>query len=88
MSWVVDDVNATLFESSNLLFGTTLSTGDDGTCVAHSSSWRSSLSGNESENRKVPVVVVSEPFSSFFFSLSTDLTDHDDTFGFRVVHES
>ena len=74
-------------ECCDLLGGSTLASSNDGTSVAHTAAWRGSLSGNEADNRKVAVVVSTEPLSSLFFSLTTDLTDHDDTFGLGIVNE-
>lgn len=80
-------MDAGSLECCDLLGGSTLTSSNDGTSVAHTAAWRSSLSSNEADNRKVAVVVSTEPLSSLFFSLTTDLTDHDDTFSLGVVNE-
>ena len=81
---VVHDMNASLLEGSDLVESATLATGDDSTSVTHSSAWRSGLASDERNNREVPLVVLREPFCGFFFGLTTDLTDHNDTVSFGV----
>ena len=74
-------------EGSDLVGGTTLSSGDDCTGVTHATAWRGSLSSDEADNRQVAVVVCAKPVCGLFLGLSADLTNHDDTLGLRIVNE-
>ena len=76
------------FEVSDLGLGVSLTSRDDGSSVTHSSSWRGSLSSDETNNRKVPLVVSAQPVSSILFSFSSDLTNHYNTVSLGVIHET
>jgi len=56
--------------------------------MAHSSSWGCSLSGNKTDNWEVSFIMGTEPLGSLFLCLSTDLTNHNNSFGLWVVNES
>ncbi|KAH3659667.1 hypothetical protein OGATHE_005712 [Ogataea polymorpha] len=77
-------------QSLDLGLGSTLAARDQSTGVAHSSSWRSSNTGNEGDNGLWNVsgeVVLFEVLGSLFLGLSADFTDQNDTFCFWVVQE-
>ena len=82
---VTHNVDSCVFKGSNLVSSASLATGDDCTGVTHTTAWRGSLASDEADNGQVTVVVGTEPLSSFLLGLATDLTDHDDSFGFRIV---
>lgn len=84
---VSHDVDASSLECRNFVSGAALATSDNGTGVAHATAWRRGLSGNEADSWQVAMVVLTEPVGGFFLCLSTDLTDHNDTFGLRVIHK-
>ena len=56
--------------------------------MSHSSAGRSSTTSNESDNGLVGVSVLLQPLSSLLLSSSTDLSDHHDTLGLRIVGEA
>ena len=85
---VVNNSDTVSFESSDLGLGISLSSRDDGTSVTHSSAGRGSLSSNERNDREVSMVVSGKPFSSLFFSFSTDFSNHDNSFGLWIVNEA
>ena len=74
-------------KSSDLVSSATLSSSNDSTSVAHTSSWGSCLSGNEADDGQLTVVMGTKPLSGFFFGLTSDFTDHDNTFGLGIVNE-
>lgn len=78
---------AGVLERRDLALGTTLTTGDDGASVAHSSTGRRGDAGDEGDNRLVLGVVVLQELGGVLLSGPSDLTDHDDTVGLRVVEE-
>ena len=57
----------------------------DGTSVPHSTSWRRSGSGDETDNGFGHVLF--GPCTSFFFSGAADFTDHDDGVGVGIFIE-
>ncbi|KAH3669268.1 hypothetical protein OGAPHI_001389 [Ogataea philodendri] len=68
----------------------TLTTGNQSTGVAHSSSWWSSDTGNEGGNGLRHVsgeVVLLEEVGSLFLGLSSDFSNHNDTLGVRVIQK-
>mmetsp|Transcript_22665 Transcript_22665/g.65266 ORF Transcript_22665/g.65266 Transcript_22665/m.65266 type:complete len:351 (-) Transcript_22665:195-1247(-) len=75
-------------QRGELIRGTALSTGDDGTGVAHSPSGRSRHAGNETNNRLVGVAVLLQPLRGILLGRTTDFADHDDTLRLRVVGET
>jgi len=56
--------------------------------VAHSAAGGSGLSSNKANNGQVSGVVLGQPCSSLFFSLTSDFTNHNNTFGLGVNDES
>jgi hypothetical protein len=56
--------------------------------VTHSSSWRSGLTSDKTDNWEVSWVVSRKPFSGLFLGFSTDFSNEDDTFGFWVRDEA
>jgi hypothetical protein len=56
--------------------------------VAHTTAGRRSLPSDEADNWQVSGVVSLEPSSSFFFSLSTNLSNHNNALGLGVNHKS
>lgn len=80
-------MDASGLERGDLVSGTTLASSNDCTSVAHATAWWGSLSSNEAHSGKVAVVVLAKPFGSFFFGLSADLANHDDTLGLGIVNE-
>jgi len=87
LGWVAHDMNASGLESSDLLSSSTLTTSNDGTGVAHTAAWGRGLASDEADNGQVAVVVRTKPLSGFLLGLTTDLTNHDDTFGFGIIDE-
>mmetsp|Transcript_24059 Transcript_24059/g.67777 ORF Transcript_24059/g.67777 Transcript_24059/m.67777 type:complete len:251 (+) Transcript_24059:301-1053(+) len=71
-----------------LLGGTSYSSGDDGTGMAHAASRRCGHSSDETNDWLVGVSVLLEPFGGFLFGGSANLSDHDDALRLRVVGES
>ena len=84
---VANDVDASGLERGDLVGGTTLTTSNDGTGVTHATSWRGSLASDETDCGQATVVVGLEPCSGLFLGLTSDLTDHDDSFGLGIVNE-
>ena len=72
----------------DLGLGGSLSSGDDGTSMTHSTARRSSTTSNETDDRLLRITVLLQPFSGVFFGSTTDFTDHDDTLGFGIVGEA
>src|SRR5690554_8084271 len=71
-----------IFQGGKLLVCGALATGDDGACVAHTLARRCSNTGNVG-NHRLGYVLLDER-SRFFLGSTTDFTDHDDGFGFRI----
>src|SRR6185312_111583 len=65
--------------------GSIVRTADDRTRMTHAPSRRRCLPGDEPYHR-LPVVVA-DPARGFGLHTSTDLTDHDDPFRTRIVHQ-
>merc|ERR1719452_119351 len=82
--------NIGLLKSFNLGTSSTLSTGDDGTSVSHSSARGSGHSGNKGDNWLSiwSRVVLNQIISCLLLGLATDFSNHDDTGGFGVVDEN
>jgi hypothetical protein len=85
------DGNTSGLKSRDLGAGTTLTTGDDGSSVAHSSSGRSRHTGNEGADGLGDLsglVVLLEEVSGLLLGGTSNLTDHDDTVGVLVLEEN
>mmetsp|Transcript_70042 Transcript_70042/g.200741 ORF Transcript_70042/g.200741 Transcript_70042/m.200741 type:complete len:230 (-) Transcript_70042:437-1126(-) len=82
------DVDAGRLQRLDLVLGTALAACDDGARVAHASAWRRGDAGDEGDHRLVGLVVGLQPLGSVLLGASANLTDHDDTFCRRVVHEA
>ena len=63
-------------------FRSIFSSADDGTGVTHASTRRSGSTGDKSSDRFLAVRF--DPASGFDFSTTTDFTNHDNRFGFRI----
>src|SRR5690606_28759222 len=78
-------LHASVFQCGELLVGRTLASGEDRTSVPHALACRSSNTCDVGHNRLGHIGL--DVGGSFFFSATTDLADHDDRFGLRVVLE-
>src|SRR5436189_4992016 len=58
----------------------------NGTCVTHTTSCRSCLTSDEPNNRLF-ISGSLDPACGLCFQSTTNLTDHNDSFSFRIVHE-
>ena len=72
-------------ESSHLLRGSSLSSGNDRAGMSHPSSWRSSLPGNEADDGFADVLF--DEFGSLLLGIAADLTDHHDAFSLGILFE-
>lgn len=84
------DGNTSGLKSRDLGAGTTLTTGNDGSGVAHSSAGRSRDSGNEGADGLGDLsglVVLLEEVGGLLLGGTSNLTDHDDTVGVLVLEE-
>lgn len=88
LRWVVNNFNSVGLKACNLRLSVSLSTGNNGTSVAHSSSWWCGLTSNKANNWEVAFIIGAEPLGGLLFGFSTDLTNHYNSFGFWVVNES
>ena len=79
--------DACFFKSFYFAHCITLTLLDNCTCVAHSSLWGSCQPCNEADNWFFICIVFLKPVSCHLFSLTTDLTDHDNTLCFWVNNE-
>jgi len=86
--WIIYDLDSVGLETCDFTLGISLSSGNDSTSVTHSSSWGSSLTGDETNNRKTSLIVLRKPLGCLFFSFSTDFTNHDYTFSLWVDNET
>ena len=84
---VPHDLDAVALEAGDLRCSIALATSNNGAGVAHPAAGRCSLSGNETHDGQIPVIMGRQPLGSFLFSTSADLTNHDDALRLRVVHE-
>lgn len=87
LGWVDNNLDAVGLEAGNLRLGISLTSTDDGSGVTHSSSWWRCLTSDKTHDWEVSLIVSREPLSSLLLGLSSDLTDHDDTFGLWVDNE-
>ena len=84
---VAHDMDTSGLKRSNLLGCAALTSSDDGAGMAHAAArWRS-LASDEADGRQIAMVVIAKPRSSFFFSLTSDLADHDDTLSLGIVNK-
>lgn len=81
------DNDTGILESGDLGVGTTLTTADDGTGVAHTATGGSGDTGNEGNGGLVVDVVGLEELGGVLLSGTTDFTDHDDTVSLGVLEE-
>mmetsp|Transcript_29276 Transcript_29276/g.45495 ORF Transcript_29276/g.45495 Transcript_29276/m.45495 type:complete len:281 (-) Transcript_29276:169-1011(-) len=56
--------------------------------MPHPSSWRSRHPSNKAHHRFVRISVLLEPLRSFFLRSSSNLTNHDDALGLRIIREA
>ena len=78
-------MNPTFAENGFFSFGSVGFPSDDGTGMAHGTSFGGCGAGDKAYNRFCAVFF--DPVCGIGFHISADLTDHYDAFGFRVVHE-
>lgn len=76
-----------ILEGCNLGVCAALTSADDGTSVAHSSTWWSTDTGNEADSRLVGPVLALQESGSVFLSATADLTDHDDSVSLLILEE-
>lgn len=81
------DNDTGILESGDLGVGTTLTTADDSTGVAHTAAGGSGDTGDEGNGGLVVDVVGLEELGGILLGGTTDLTDHDDTVGLGVLEE-
>ena len=75
-------------EGGDLAVCATFAAGDDGTGVTHAPAGRSGDTSDEGDNGLLLLPVgLLEELSGILLGGTTDLTDHDDTFGLRVLEE-
>lgn len=79
--------NTSILESRDLGVGTSLTTADDGTSVAHTAARWSTDTSDEADGRLVVLVVLLEELGGILLSAATNLTNHDDTIGLLVLKE-
>ena len=72
-------------ESSHLLRGSSLSSGNDRAGMSHPSSWRCGLPGNEADDGFTDVLF--HEFGCLFLGIAADLSDHHDPFRLGVLFE-
>merc|ERR1719232_937519 len=79
--------NVYLFKSSNLGLGSSFSAGNNGSSVTHSSSGRSGNTSNKGHDGFGirSRIILRQIFGGLFFGLTSNFTDHDDTFGVGIV---
>ncbi|SPO56510.1 exported protein of unknown function [Pseudomonas sp. JV551A1] len=78
-------LHTSVLQGGELLVRSALAAGDDGASVAHALARRCGNTGDVGNDRLGDVGL--DVGSSFFFSRTADLTDHDDRFGLRVFLE-
>lgn len=79
--------NTGILQGGNLRVGTTLTTADDGTSMAHTAARGSADTSDEANSRLVVLVVGLEELGGVLLSTTTNLTNHDDTLGLGVLKE-
>lgn len=89
LSWGLRDDDASSLQSRNLLLRTTLAAGDDCASVAHPAPGRGGQPSNEGHDRLAvwSRVVLRKVGRGLLLSVTTDLANHDDALGGRVVEE-
>ena len=80
---ILSDMDTSSLERCNLLSSSPLTTTDDRTGVTHTFTWRSSGTGNETDNRLGDVLF--SPCSSILFRGTSNLTDHDNRHRLCIV---
>src|SRR6266853_1471141 len=68
-----------------LVLGCTLTAADDCACMTHAASRRSSLAGDETDDRLLHVGL--DPFGGALFGAAADFADHNDGVGVRIIVE-
>lgn len=81
------DNDTGILQSGDLGVGTSLTTADDGTSVAHTAARGSRNTGDEGNGGLVVDVVGLEVLGGVLLGGTTDLTDHDNTVGLGVLEE-
>ena len=79
------DRNPHRIQRSDLFYRSPLAAGNDGAGMPHALSWRCHAAGDEGSDRLLHIVM--DPFRSLFLRRTTDLADHEDRLGIRVVIE-
>src|SRR5690606_32027140 len=79
-------VDSTLFHDAFFGFSCVISSTYNCTCMSHCSTFRRCFTSDKSNNWFF-ISVFFNPSSSISLQLSTDLTDHDNTFSFWVIHQ-
>lgn len=79
--------NTGVLKSGNLRVRATLTTADNGTGVTHPTTRGRTDTGDEADSRLVVLVVGLEEFGRILLSATANLSNHDDTLGFRVLEE-
>mmetsp|Transcript_4922 Transcript_4922/g.10845 ORF Transcript_4922/g.10845 Transcript_4922/m.10845 type:complete len:344 (+) Transcript_4922:27-1058(+) len=71
----------------DLCLGSTFAPGDDGSGMAHTTTRRRSNASNKAHHRLVLGVVCLDEVSSVLLGLTSDLTDHHNALGLRILQE-
>src|SRR5690606_17798897 len=86
LSWRIYYVDSALFHDFHFGLSCIVFSSNDCSSVSHGSSFWCCLSGDKTYNRFFRTAFF-VPSSCFCFQLTTDLTDHYDRLGIRVVDE-
>eukprot|EP00444_Apocalathium_aciculiferum_P000641 CAMPEP_0183402810 /NCGR_PEP_ID=MMETSP0370-20130417/14161_1 /TAXON_ID=268820 /ORGANISM="Peridinium aciculiferum, Strain PAER-2" /LENGTH=235 /DNA_ID=CAMNT_0025584463 /DNA_START=20 /DNA_END=724 /DNA_ORIENTATION=+ len=88
LRWALRDMDPGRPQRLDLVLGASLAAGDDGARVAHASARGRGQARDEGDDRLVGLVVGLQPLRRILLGTPTDLTDHDDAFRRRIVHEA
>lgn len=87
-SRILSNLNLSSLKCSHLINCSSLALSYYRSCMPHSAAWRCSLPGDEAYHGQVAIIVDLQPFCSLFLGITPDLTYHQDSFSFLVLHET
>ena len=82
ISRAVYDMNTGCFHCSYLVVSGSFATGDNGTCMTHSASWRRCASGDKSDNGFFEIFL--NILGGLFLCASANFTNHNKPFGLII----